>query len=540
MGGFVPLCDHVPVSGRIRIVTLLFLAAPLVLTVWILLLAGSSGLWGVGNLAWGLQRQSAASISRGLSANSLAFGAAGRLASVWGVVLPGAGRLTDIGAELTNAGRVAGLAAPVAPQVLGFERPARYMVSALNDAELFGSGGAPLDLAIVEVDRARARVVESGSVGQFNPENAPYGWPVTGSEPWYRAGKKYPFANANFHPEFPISGQNLVTAWSALGQPHVDGVVTVDVAAVAAVLRVIGPLHTEGYGEVTGESVIRKVLVDAYRELPVEVAGAMAQRQRDNSELRSALITQMEDPFTAVRALAALWSTIPARHVQAYVLDPAGQKVVVAAGAQASLATAPGDILGVFIQSGVSKLAIFQKRTIVSEVSVHEDGSASVRQRVTFANEVPEGLAGDADAHEGYLALTFRQRAAFRIPATSIDANIIVDGSRALVGEDRTGPFPDDVGAAVLWQGQDIPPRESSTTTVRYTLPAGTFGRGGQLTYHLTANPQAMVVPATLQLTVRFDSGAPQPADGWQVSDQGATWQGTLDQTLFLGIAGPR
>ena len=414
------------------------------------------------------------------------------------------------------------------------------MVSALNDAELFGSGGAPLDLAIIEVDRGTVRVVESGSAGQFNPLNAPYAWPVTGSEPWYRPGREYPFANSNFHPDFRISGTNMVSAWGALGQFPVDGVLTVDVTAVATVLRAIGPLDTEGYGRLTGDNVIRRVLVDSYRELPVELPGAMEERQRRNSEFRSALIARMSEPVTAIRALVALWSAVPARHVQSHMADPDWQAVVTAAGAQASLATEPGDLLGVFIQSGVSKLAVFQIRRIVSDVEVRGDGSADVRQTVSFVNDVPVGLTGDQDAHKGYLALIFRQRAAFRMPANAMGTVIEVAGARPLVAEGETGPFPDEVGGAVLWQGQDIRPGQTSTTTVRYTLPAGTFGTEGRLTYHLTANPQAMVHPASLEVNVRFLGGSAQSAEGWQVADGLATWRGTLDRTLSLRVTGPR
>lgn len=529
-----------PVSVRLRVVIILILALPATMTLLALQVAAWSGVWGAGNLAWGLSHQTADAITRGLSGASVSLGAVGRAAAGWGAVLPGAARMATLGDELAAASRAADEAAPLAPQLLGFDRPVRYLVSALNDAELFGSGGAPLDLAIVELDRARARVVESGSVGQFNPQNTPYAWPITGSEPWYRHGREYPFANSNFHPDFPISGTNMASAWSALGQPQVDGVLTVDVAAVAAVLRAIGPVRTEGYGELTGDTVIRRVLVDAYRELPVDVPGAMEQRQRQNSELRSALIAQMSDPLTGLRALAALWSTIPARHVQAFMVDPSWQQVVVAAGADAALATEPGDLLGVFIQSGVSKLAVFQVRTIVADVEVGADGSAAVQQTVTFINDVPEGLAGDPAAHEGYLALVFRQRAAFRIPASATATGIEVVGARPLVAQGRTGPFPDDVGAAVLWQGQDIRPRHTSTTTLRYALPAGTFGSAAALTYHLTANPQAMVHPVSLQVHVRFATGSAQPADGWQVVDGRASWLGTLDRTLSLSVAGPR
>lgn len=525
-------------SGRLRWIVALVLVLPISATLLALHLMLVSTLWGLANLAWGVGQQSPSAISRGLTGVSATLTVAGRTTSAWAAVVPGDSGVSTVGAGLSAAGGAAAAAAPQVPTLLGFEGTSRYLVAALNDAELFGSGGAPLDLAVVEVDRARARMVASGSVGNFNPNNQPYAWPVTGGLPWYREGAKYPFANSNYHPDFPISGKNMTSAWNALGQPQVTGVITADVSAVAAMLGVIGPVQTEGYGEVSADTVIRLVLVDAYREHPIELPGEMEQRQRNNSELRAALVDELSNPLTAVRAVAALWGTFPARHVQAYFADPGLQSICVAAGAQAALATQPGDVLGVFTQSGVSKLAVFQRRTITREVDIATDGSASVVQTVRFANDVPPGLAGDPTTHSGYLALIFRQRVAFRIPESATDAAIEVTGARALVGAESTGPFPDDVGAQVLWQGQDIPPREASSTTVAYRLPPGTFGTDGRLAYQLVANPQAMVKPVELQVTVTFPQ-APKGARGWKVSDNTATWSGTLDQTLHLNLEGP-
>lgn len=517
-------------------------ALPLSLTIWGLGIAMWTGAWGMGNLAFGLKEQSAGALSRGLGASGVSLEVFSRIAGGWGRVssgVPASSALVDASSTLHQAARTATLLAPLAPDMFGFTQPSLYLVSALNDAELFGSGGAPLDVAVIEVDKARFRVTESGSVGKFNPNNAPYAWPITGSVPWYEPQEEYPFANSNFHPNFPYSGRNMLSAWRALGQPEVDGVVTVDVAAVAAVLAAVGPIKTSGYGEVTSDNVVRKVLIDSYRRLPVEIPGAMGRRQEANDELRAELLSHAADWRTALKAFAGLWSAVPGRHVQAYMDQQSWQDVVVSAGLDAQLATPAGDIAGVFIQSGVSKLAVFQDRRIEHRVTVGVDGSAHVTQTVTFTNAVPDGLPGDRTTNRGYLALIFRQRVALRIPERAEGPRVAVGEGEGLVLDGQTGPYPDDTGAQVLWQGMDIPAGRTRTLITDYDLPAGTFGTGSGQEYTLTANPQAMVTPVAVSVMVRFDAGATAPSEGWDVTSGWARWQGTLDRTVNLSLPGP-
>jgi hypothetical protein len=433
----------------------------------------------------------------------------------------------------------AGLAlAPALPQAMGEDGPAGYLLCALNDAELFGSGGAPLDVAMFAVDRGVASQVTSGSVaGELNPDNEPYAWPVKGGAPWYRKGREYPFANSNLHPNFPFSGANIRSAWVALDQPDVIGVLTVDMSAVAELLRVTGPMDSGEYGHLSADNVVYKVLVEAYRRYPEDQPGAKEHRRAMNAQLRADLINHLTTPSAMLKAMAALEPLFAARHIQAYMTVPGMQEAVVALGADGTLATPAGDISGVFLQSGVSKLAVFQRRHITHEVLVGADGSAEVTQTVTATNAVPEGLPGDPTTHSGYLALIFRQRVAYRLPAAATDPEV-TQSDDALVPPERQGPYDDQAGAQVMWVGQDIPPGRTSRVRIRYRLPAGTFGTGDRLNYRLTANPQAMVLPVELEVRVRFAQGVPRAGHGWEVAQGQATWRGVLNRTVALTLSG--
>ncbi|MGV1003365.1 MAG: DUF4012 domain-containing protein [Candidatus Nanopelagicales bacterium] len=511
----------------------LLLLIPVQLTLFAFWAACWSGIGGAVNLAWFAFQDSPIALARGAAWTGRAASLAGLPLRAWGALpFPGHERVRSAGGQLSWAGGLATAAAPILPTALGYYGPQHYLLAALNDAELFGSGGAPLELALVEVSRARPSVLVSGSAeGAFNPGNAPYLWPRVGGLPWYRTNGKYPFANSNFHPDFSFSGRNMASAWETLGQPRVDGVVTVDMTAVADVLAVTGPVTSGAYGELTADNLLSKVLVEAYRLYPGE---ANETRRIMNGQLRADLSDHVR-AASPLKVLRALIKTVPARHIQLWAADPVAQAVVEKSGGAGLLTTRPGDILGVFSQSGPSKLAIFQNRTIKRRVVIAADGSAQVTQSVDFESDVPVGLEGDPESIAGYTALLFRQRVAFRVPATATKARVSAD--QGIVAAGKTGPFDDGVGAQVLWQGQDIKPRARATTQVSYSLPAGTFGSAGALTYQVTANPQAMARPVTMELEVEFPQSAGGGA-GWVSAGKSAKWSGTLNRPLELRVAG--
>jgi hypothetical protein len=125
-------------------------------------------------------------------------------------------------------------------------------------------------------------------------------------------------------------------------------------------------------------------------------------------------------------------------------------------------------------------------------------------------------------------------RVAYRVPLDATGFRISTGTAIGLVPVDRTGPFPDERGAQVLWQGHMTPPGEVTTVEMSYRLPAGTFQPG---TYELHADPQPLPLPVGLTVTVSAAPGLELPdAPGWAREGEGLTWTGTLDRPLHLVI----
>ncbi len=436
-----------------------------------------------------------------------------------------AGSLAGVTSDLSQVNAAALLALPDMPGALGANEPKRYLVCALNDAEIFASGGAPLSAVMVQLVKGQVSVPISGQLeSKLSPNNPPITWDHVAGPPWLRDNKKYPFVNSNFHPDFRTASADMRRAWAALGYPQVDGVITIDLNAVSRMLDWAGPVQAGGHGEVTGETLIPKVLVGAYREL--NSAQGVIERHARNDALVRALGEHFAKPWNALPTLRGTLRVMPERHIQASFGTPGLSAAVAALHAEGSLSSGPGDLLGVFSQSGPNKLSVFQDRAIDQEVTLDAHGGAAITRTVRITNAVPEGLSGHVAKTHGYLALRARMRVAHRVPPSSTELSVSTGTTPGLVPVDRTGPFPDDRGGQVMWQGHETSPRDTTVVTLTYRLPAGTFRPG---TYELWADPQPMTIPTRLRVHISAPPGVALPAtDGWSRDGDGMTWQGGL------------
>ncbi len=521
------------------------LAVLLVVTGILLQSAALNGAWGGFNLnrvASSGDPAAAGSAARGVGAAASATADAAGLWSTllgWNPLTRGlANRLDAVSTPLSSVGAAATNAAPALPDALGANGPKRYLVCALNDAELYGSGGAPLHVTMIEMDHGSFSTPISGTTGvTISPGWPLLKWDKVGGPPWYQPGVDYSFGQTMYQPNFPFAGQNIMRAWEVEKYPKLDGVLTLDVAAVANILRETGPINSQGYGNLTADNIRRKLLIDAYREFPEDVPGANDTRRKYNDALVKALTERITDPAQARGVAAGLAASIPERHLQAYMSDPVLQRSVTDLKADGSLTTAPGDLMGVFLQSYRSKVSLFQQRSIRREVTVAADGSAKVKQTVINTNAVPDDVPGDRNSDFGYLALIQVQWVAYRIPAAATEATVSTSG-KPLVAPGQTGPYQDQSGAQVLWQGTSLSPGARETAVVSYSLPPGTFGSGDQRIYKVTTNPQAFPSPVDTEIRVTFE-GAPAngSGQGWSAEGGAHVWRGQLDNTLSLSVA---
>lgn len=431
------------------------------------------------------------------------------------------------------------------PQALGGSGTKRYLVTLLNPAELRTTGGAPLALAVAQFDNGRLTITDSGSWGDVlgNPSPATLAkkWDRVAQPPFIKlSDQRVVFTNANNHPDFPTSAQDLMRAWEAYGKEPVDGVISLDVGAIKALLAATGPVQSSGYGQITADNLGQVLLVDAYEKFG---NAGQDERQRLNQELLTQVLGRLIGGDGSLSVAQAVLGTAPQRHLQLYMADPTLQQAIVDAGLSGELvAPTSGDRIAVYSSnSNYSKLDTFQKRAITQDVTLAADGSATVKRVIAVTNAVPKDFGKDgvhgstsADAfpttpnEEGafYEERVFRATFFIYVPS---NATITSTGGSWPINPRL---WDDGKGGKLIRTSGTIEPGKTAQMVVSYSLPAGSFPTG-PLTYQALLEPQPMYVTPTVTVNVTAPQGlslsTSGTTEGWVPSGTGATLTRPMD-----------
>ena len=222
---------------------------------------------------------------------------------------------------------------PLLPSALGADGPRRYLIAIGNQAEMRASFGAPLTLVMVEFDDGRISIPIKGqtSTELFPPLNARVQWFGPAYNPFFKGNQRNrPFVVSNTHPNLLFSAQEMAGSWAGGNYPEVDGVVALDLTAIAAVLDATGPIESPVYGTVTGDQIGQILLIDAYAEFGQDDAVA---RQQANQQLLDELLGRILSGDDLVNTVQAIASTAPGRHFQGWMKDSALEQLALDAGA---------------------------------------------------------------------------------------------------------------------------------------------------------------------------------------------------------------
>jgi len=450
--------------------------------------------------------------------------------------------------------------APVLPEALGADGPRRYLIAIGNQAEMRASFGAPLSLLMVEFDDGRISIPIKGqtSTELFPPLNARVNWFGPAYNPFFQGNQRNrPFVVTNTHPNMLFSAQEMAGAWEGGNYPEVDGIITLDLTAIAAVLEATGPIESPIYGTVTADQIGEILLIDAYQDFGQDDALA---RQQANQQLLDELLGRILSGNDLVNAAQAIASTAPGRHFQVWMKDRRLQQLSLEAGA-AGVVEDPqtGDWSAMYTQNGnQSKVDVFQQRNQLVVANLREDGSARVRQTLTLTNATPPDRPEGPPERVGYETSWLKNAYILYVPRSA--RNYRVDypqdfNVRPFKGHGRRqlggGWIDDGFGNTMIRLVGWTPPGGQSLVSVSYELPPGTFANalpetpddpvGTQpetvLTYRVTAEPQALFIDPTLTIQVTPPPGwGPVVQPGMKVDEGTATVSAVLDRPLEIGI----
>lgn len=426
------------------------------------------------------------------------------------------------------------------PRALGAKDPRTYLVAIMNPSELRASGGAPLSVAFLRFDEGKMSIPLKGATAELTGSakmgpNREFVWDrLTGRrDPWaLPKGEAERFVNTTFNPDFTVSGEQMVRATPKNFGFKTDGVIAVDLLAVGELLRATGPIESARYGTITADNIAQKLLIEAYEGGNDDASVAL--RREANAELMSVMLTRLTEGGGLIGKVRALGQAAPGRHLQMYFRDPALQKAVADRGLAGDIPDPEtGNLTAVYTQNGNgNKLDVYQQRTVREQVRLRGDGSAVVRRTVELSNPSPPYTAPFPDRLRGYDTRY----------ATNLVINLMPRGARVL--EDPVVEMPetvdrgrDQVGRTYAQAAVMLEPQGSAALTWTYVVPRAAVREGNTWVLVNAIAPQAMLNPATLDLSVQGPEGyRPLAKKGWKRADGTARITTPMDATTVLTL----
>ena len=277
---------------------------------------------------------------------------------------------------------------------LGADGARNYLIAGENDAEMRDQGDV-LSLALMHAQNGTFNVDTVGSVDNIEPTHA-----VDISMPKGTAtvfGGYQPtslWQSVNATADYPLSAGIMQAMFAQVQGVHVNGVIALDVPALASLLALTGPVTVPNIpGPISAQNVASVILHDQYADYPP--GSAQAQRRDNVAAVARATVALMKSEHVDLAALgSALATDAEGRHLVVWDETPSYEDTLNAMGASGAIdATAPTRTFHLAVEnSTATKLDYYVNPSEDVQVHVTPTGEALVNTTVTVTNTTPANL----------------------------------------------------------------------------------------------------------------------------------------------------
>ena len=422
--------------------------------------------------------------------------------SPW-LLAPVAERIDDFATEIADVAPTARTAADAlaqAPTLLGAESPQTYVTLVGNPAESRELGGFVAAVGILRADDGAIDFESLGSVSGLNSQVVDSGRTLEGPlpPPLPASSPEQYVQNWANTADFSLVGDLASQLGPAFAGTDVDGVLYLDPYAVAALLEITGPVAIEGRDEALGaDDAVDYLLREQYLSDDFEDDGERKDRLRDAAEAAFEDLTSssLPDPRRLADQLSPL---VRARRLLFTTTDDGAHELLTRVGLRPPLDLGAADQL-LLAQEDLraNKLDAYLSRSLVYDLDVADDGSASGTLTVELTNSAPaSGLPAYVTGDGGLTRVDEPlPEALHRI---SLDLYSRLDVAEVTIDGSSVGSASNTIGGLVRTAVRvDIPPE--STVTVVFSM-SGDVGTGD---YELDVVPNGTAGVDTFAATIR-------------------------------------
>jgi hypothetical protein len=395
---------------------------------------------------------------------------------------------------------------------LGANGPRTYLLAAENNAEMRDQG-AVLSVGTLQTNDGNMTVVDPTSVGDLALTSpAKVAIPAGMQQVFGGYQPTQLWQSGNSTAGFPWTGGDLQAMFAQATGQHVNGVLALDVPALASLLALTGPVTVPGISEpVTAANVSQILLNQLYNGFPA--GSSQAARHDEVSTVARAVVDQLSHEKVDLATLTnALAQDVAGRHLLVWDEVPSYQATLLKFGAAGAIDG--GDRSRTFHaaveNATATKLDYYVTVSVSQQIHLQANNEAEVDTAVTVVNHAPAGAAPSYQLGPDNVN-SFK-------PGQYL-ANIFLWGPLGS-GIVQTGSTVES-GLNVSVNSLSVMPQQQNTVTFKTVIPDAV--RNGKLT--LSYVPQPRLSPETVSATVQ--------ATGWHLRSP-QTVEATLDRTRAL------
>ncbi len=370
--------------------------------------------------------------------------------------------------------------------LLGSDRPRRFLLVSQNPDELRATGGYIGSAGIVEADGGSIRLVEYGTSRRYD---TPYDFRAVPPEPFqpYLGPNSWNFAAANWWVSFPDSARQMAYFYGLSNPQPIDGVIALDQYGLSRLLEVLGPVDVPEYGERVGAADVEPKL-NQY----VHVVDNEERRKQFTAALSEAVLKNV---LTAPRdklpdLVKAVKVTLDQQHLLVWVNDAQAAQLFATRRWDGSLLPATGDSLMIVdTDVGGSKKSqqVTRDATYSVSLAAGEPPRGTLRlsyQSNAWSDEYPETPSWH------------RYQTFLRV---YVPAGATLESASGFDGDIAIG---EECGRRTFGGMVTVQDRDSTDVKLEYRLPNNIFSSRG---YDLIVQQQPGVPPGRIDVSVLDD-----------------------------------
>jgi hypothetical protein len=455
--------------------------------------------------------------------------------SPW-LLTPVASRIDELDGRIDDAipeAETAIQAVSIAPRLLGADAPQRYLVLFTTPVEARGRTGFPGNYAELVIDDGKLSMPVFGRVAEL--EAAGQGTGRTLTRPaelvarYSRFGVADTWRNLTMTPDFPALAIAAAELYPQSGGQPIDGVLSVDPAGLAAIMRYTGPIEIPDRAPLTTENTERYLLFDQYIEFETDNEQRL-QVLDDLAEITFDRLTTADLP--GPRALSeGLDPVVDGGHIQFTTLSLDTFGVLHDVGVTGAFLPPEEGVDTVSVttaNAGASKIDLFLNRR--ERYDVRWDpatGQVTGTLTVSLQNTAPAEGWPDYVIGNGVGLPRGTNRSFVSIYSPfQLEAARVGGGPAALQAEI-------EAGRNVYSTFVDIPP--GGTVEIELDLSGTIEGRR----YQLDVPVQPFATADTIDVAVEVVGATPVVSGEATVRGNVAEWSATLDRDRSLSVTVP-